>query len=152
MIVPVEFLVDLGVFDSKVGAKIDNARTGDEERLGKFGGEAVRQCEKNEAGALRDLFCVGIGKLQRARDFVMSEAGENVGHRFAGKLARRGGDKINIRMAEQQAHQFFAGITGSANDRDLGSCHNAQCVFRLARIATKTYVTNSALRFAPQRD
>ena len=38
------------------------------------------------------------------------------------------------------AHEFFAGVTGRANHRDLGQrfLHNAQCVFRLTRIATKS--------------
>jgi hypothetical protein len=68
----------------------------------------------------------------------MSKARKNLRERFAGQLPRRGRDKIHLRVGEEQTHQFFAGITGSAHHRDLRSRHNAQCVFRLARIATKS--------------
>src|SRR2546423_9917212 len=71
----------------------------------------------------------------------MSQARENVGQRFTSQLPGSGRNQIDIRMGQKQAHQFLAGVTGSANDRDLCSCHNAQCVFRLARIATNFLVT-----------
>ena len=66
------------------------------------------------------------------------ETWKDFGKGFARELSRCCGDKIDIGMPEQEAHQFFAGVTGSANHRDSRSCHNAQCVFRLARIATKS--------------
>jgi len=67
----------------------------------------------------------------------MSEARKNFRHRFAGELARRGSNKIDIRVREQKADQRFAGVTRSANycDSRFGRCHNGQCVFRLAPIA-----------------
>ena len=51
-------------------------------------------------------------------------------------------------MRKEQTDQFLAGVTGSAYHRDFRLCaagdsglyiflHNAQCVFRLARIATE---------------
>ena len=73
---------------------------------------------------------------------MMSEARKNLPKRFIDELTRCDGDKIDMRMAEQQAHEFFAGITGSADDRCLDrffSLHNAQCVFRLDAIATKVF-------------
>ena len=51
---------------------------------GKFGGETMREREKNNAGFARDLFGIGIGKLERVRGFVMSEGRKNFGHRFPG--------------------------------------------------------------------
>jgi len=66
------------------------------------------------------------------------QSAEKLRERFAGQLPRRRRDQINLWMREEQTDQFLAGVTGSAHYRDLGSCHNAQCVFRLARIATKS--------------
>jgi hypothetical protein len=43
-----------------------------------------------------------------------------------------------MRMAKDEPHQLFAGVTRRADDRDPGFCfHRAQCVFRPASIATK---------------
>jgi hypothetical protein len=45
-------------------------------------------------------------------------------------------------MREKKADQLFTGVTGRADDRDPGQrfLHNAQCVFRLAAIATNNLV------------
>ena len=139
MIVTVKFLIDGSVFDSKIGAQIDNARAGRQKRFGKFGREAVRQRQKNKTGFPRELSWVGIRKLEFSRSLVMRKARENLGERFAGQISRSCRHKIDIRMRQEQAHQFLAGVTGSANYRDLCFRHNAQCVFRLARIATNIY-------------
>jgi hypothetical protein len=134
----IKFLVNGGVFYPEVGAKIDHARASGQERFGKFGSEAVRQRKKNKTSVARDLFWVRIGKFERGRRLLMREARENVRERFAGQLSRRCRHKIDMWMREQQPHKFLAGVTGSAYHRDLRSRHNAQCVFRLARIATKS--------------
>ena len=123
MSVLVKFMVNVGVFDPEIGAKIDNARAGGQKRLGKFGGEPVRQREKDNAGLTRDLFYVRIGKLQRGGSFGMSEARKNFGKRLSGELARRCCDKIDMWMAEKQADELFAGVTGGANNRDFGLRH-----------------------------
>jgi hypothetical protein len=138
MIVAIEFLVNGGVFYSEIGAKIDDPSAGGQKRLGKFGSESMWQGEKNKTGLARDLFWVGIGKLQRGRSLLVGKARKNLRERFADQLPRRRRDQVNLWMREEQTHQFLAGVTGSAHYRDLGSCHNAQCVFRLARIATKS--------------
>ena len=78
----------------------------------------------------------------------MGEARKNLGECFASKLSRGCPDKIDMRVGEQQTHQLFAGVTGSADngypglsaaeDSGLYSFfHNAQCVFALNLIATK---------------
>src|ERR1041385_1472105 len=43
---------------------------------------------------------------------------EHLRERLAGVLARSDGDQIRARMREEQAHQVFAGVTGSANNSD----------------------------------
>lgn len=73
---------------------------------------------------------------------MMSEARKNLRKRFVDELTRCDGDKIDMRMAEEQPHELFAGVTGSADDRCFDrfvSLHNAQCVFRLDAIATKVF-------------
>src|SRR5690348_7779637 len=43
MFMIVKFAVNVGIFDSKVGAEIENARAGGQERFCKFGRESMRQ-------------------------------------------------------------------------------------------------------------
>src|SRR6266567_2769889 len=145
MIVTVKFLIDGSVFDSKIGAQIDNARAGRQKWFGKFGREAVRQRQKNKAGFACELFWIWIRKFKFSRGFVMRKTRENLGERFAGQLPRSCRHKIDMGMRQEQTHQFLAGVTGSANYRELCVRHNAQCVFRLGRIATKS-VTESRTR------
>ena len=138
MIVTIKFPVNGVVFYSKIGAQIDHARAGGQERLGEFSRKSVRQCQENKSGLSCDLVWVRIGKLESDRSLVVHETRKNLGQRLAGPLPRRCRGKIDMWMREEQTHQFLAGITGSAHHRDLRSFHNAQCVFRLARIATKS--------------
>src|SRR5437870_4653651 len=78
----------------------------------------------------------------------MRKARKDFGDCFAGKLSRGDADKIGMWMCEKQAHEFFPGVTGRANNRRRCPAaeasrlytfflHNAQCVFRLDAIATK---------------
>src|SRR2546423_8924485 len=138
MVLPIKFPINGGVLYPKIRAQIDNTRAGCQERLGQFSCDSVWQSEKNKTRFARDLFWIGIGKLERGRGLQVRETWENLGKRFAGQTSRRCRDKIDLRMCEEQTHEFLAGVTGSAHHRDLRSCHNAQCVFRLARIATKS--------------
>src|SRR5207244_3872729 len=89
MIVPVKFLVNRCVLNSEICAKIDNARAGGQKRFGKFGRKAVRQCQENKTGLTRNLFRVGIGKLERGRNCLMREAWKNLRERFARQLPRK---------------------------------------------------------------
>src|SRR5437764_11369688 len=139
MILTIKFPVNRNLLYPKISAQVDNPGAGCQKRLGKFGREAVRQSEKNNSRLASDLFWIGIGKFEGGRDFLMREARKNFREGFADQLARRCCGKIDIRMREQQANQFLAGVTGSAHYRHLRSCHNAQCVFRPARVATKSY-------------
>ena len=142
MIVPVKFFVDVRVFDSKIRAKIDNTRAGGQKRFGELGRETVRQREENKTGGGRDLICIGIGKLQRSRRFIMSKPRENLGESFAGETSRRRGDKIDIRMREQQPNKLFAGVTRSADDCHFGFRHKPMRISSRAD-CNENCVTNS---------
>src|SRR5438477_12851607 len=98
MIVTVKFLIDGSVFDSKIGAQIDNARAGRQKWFGKFGREAVRQRQKNKAGFACELFWIWIRKFKSSRGFVMGEARKNFRQRFAGPLPRSCRRKIDMWM------------------------------------------------------
>lgn len=100
MIVTVEFPVDIRVLDSKIRAEIEDTIAAGKKRLRKFRREAVRQRQKNDGGGVRDLFCVGIRKLQRDRFFVMGQARKNFRQRFASQLTRSRRDQINVRVRE----------------------------------------------------
>src|ERR1019366_4746587 len=149
MIGAVKFLIYMSVAEPKVGAQINDARAKIDKWFGDSSGDAVRQCEKNDVGLAGERLRINVDKLQRLRFFVMGESRKNLRDRFPGKLPRRYGDKIDIGMSEQQAHQFFPGIAGCAdhrgfslaaaeNSRLCGFLHKAQWVFRLDAIATKT--------------
>src|SRR2546430_1445740 len=98
MIVPIKFLVNRCVLNSKICAKIDNARAGGQKRFGKLSSESVWQRQKNKTGFARNLFRVGIGKLERGRNCLMREARKNLRERFARQLPRGRRDKIDMRM------------------------------------------------------
>jgi hypothetical protein len=102
----------------------------------------MRQGQENNLRFVRELFRISLGKLQGFCFLVMRKTRKYLSKRFAGKLARRDCNKIDMRMREQQADEFFTGVTGRANHRDPGQrfLHNAQCVFRLATIATNNLV------------
>ena len=84
----VKLPVNIGVCDSEIGAKIDDPSAGRQKWPGKFGSESMWQGEKNKTGLARDLFWVGIGKLERGRSFMMGKARKNLRERFAGQLPR----------------------------------------------------------------
>jgi len=75
----------------------------------------------------------------------MGKSRKNLGEGFAGQLSRSRGDKIYIGMRQQQADQFFPGVTGSAHYGHFRFRHN-ECVFRLGRIATNFLVTIKTFR------
>src|SRR2546423_13467028 len=115
MIVTIKFPVNGGVFYSKIGAQIDYARAGGQERLGKFSRKSVRQCQENKTGLTRDLFWVRIGKLESGSGLVVDETRKNLGQRLAGPLPRRCRRKIDMWMRQKQTRQLLARITGSAH-------------------------------------
>src|SRR5205085_2988200 len=61
------------------------------------------------------------------------------------ELARSRGHKIDLRMAEKQTHQFFAGVTGSAYDRDLRFRHNGMRISSRADCNEKLRETQSCV-------
>ena len=52
---------------------------------------------------------------------------EYLRHRLAGAAIGRQQDDLRLRMAQQQAHQFGAGITGCAEYPDFRLCGTACC-------------------------
>ena len=106
------------------------------------------QCGENDhIGLRRDFVAGNIVEAQCCRGPVVRNARENFGESFAGELPRCNDRKVGARMTQKQAHQLFAGVTGSSNDRHPGAAaedsvlyiffHDAQCVLRLRAIATK---------------
>ncbi len=101
----------------------------------------MRQSEKNNLSHPPELRRIRFDELERSRFVVVRKAREDFRERFTGELPRRGSDKVDMRMTSQQTHQVFADVTGSADNRDFRvlRSHNAQCVCRLASIATKHF-------------
>ena len=54
---------------------------------------------------------------------MAGEFGKHLRERLPGVLARGDGHQFRVRMVQQQLHQFFAGITGRADDGDFFRFH-----------------------------
>ena len=119
MVVRVKFFVNLRALEPEVGAQINDHAAGVEQRHGVFGGDAVRQREKNHVGLLRQQFGVRLGEAQRLGFRMAGELWENLRERLPGVLARGDGDQFRVRMVQQQPDEFFAGVTGRADDGDF---------------------------------
>ncbi len=59
---------------------------------------------------------IGFGEPERAREGVACELREDLGDALAGVLTGGDGDEFGMRMAEQPSDEFFAGVTGRADD------------------------------------
>jgi hypothetical protein len=79
----------------------------------------MRQGQKDHAGLFRQQLGLGFGKTQAARSGMIGEFWKDLGKGLAGVLPGSDGHQLRMRMREQQAHQFFAGVTRSADNRDL---------------------------------
>src|SRR5438270_8932880 len=111
MVVAIKFLINSGVFDPKIGTEIHHPCARRQERLGKLGRAAVWQGKKNNTGAARNLFWIGVGKLERGRSLFVGKARKDLRERLAGQLSRRSRDQVDLRMREEQPHKFLAGVT-----------------------------------------
>jgi hypothetical protein len=119
MIVTVKFPVCLRILDSKVRAKINNARATLKQRFGKFRSESMRQREKNNLCHLRELRWIRRGETKLMRLLMMRKTRKNLGQSLSRKLSRRDGDQVRTRMSQKQPHKLFANVTGRPNDGNL---------------------------------
>src|SRR5439155_264972 len=88
MIVAIKFFVNGSVFYPEIGAEIDHARAGRQKRFGKFGGESVRQSQKNYFRVTGQLFRIGFTEPERVGFFNMGKTRKDLGKCFAGELRR----------------------------------------------------------------
>ena len=123
MVVRVKFLVNLRALEPEIGAQINDHAAGVEQRHGVFGGDAVRQREKNHVGLLRQHFGVRLGEAERLGFRMAGEFRKNLRQRLPGVLARGDGDQFRVRMVQQQLHEDFAGVTGRTDDGDFFRFH-----------------------------
>ena len=113
-------LVQREVAKAEVGGKVEDPLAGRDERGGVFGGDAVRQGQEPDVHVgLRAFLGRGSGKEQR-RVHDAAEARDLVGHGLAGQGAGTDGREPDPRVAGQYADELLPGVTGGADDADLG--------------------------------
>ena len=118
--VRVKLEVSCGIFDSEIGAEIDDPHAGLQKRARKIDCDAMRQSEKRDLDFCRDFFRRGVGEPQRSGGRMQTSTRKNFGHGFARGLARSYRHQLRPRMTQKQAHQLLARITGRAKNCDLG--------------------------------
>src|SRR5688500_10150989 len=141
MIVRVEFFVDGGIFEPKIGAEVDHLATLLDERQGKFSGDTVRQREKDHLRLPGQEIGIRFRKAQVFRLRIMAEPGKDLRETLPRVLARCDRGQFGVRMRQEQAHEFLAGITRRADNPNLyrTSIHCLNNMFpRPAKLSTKS--------------
>ena len=92
--------------------------------LGVFGScaserDPVGQGEEDRLGLLGEQLGVWLREAERPGARKMRELSEGLRDGLARVLARGDGGEFDVRMREKQPHQFFARITGRADDGDF---------------------------------
>jgi len=83
------------------------------------GGLAVRQREEDDFCLLRQQFCIGLSEPEGFGAGMMPELRKYLRNGLSGALTRGNRGEFDVRMPEEQPHQFFTGVTGPADDGDF---------------------------------
>ena len=118
MVARVKFFVNGGVLHAEIGAQIDDLATELEEGNGVFRGDTVGQGEEDRLGLLGEQLGVWLREAERPGARKMRELSEGLRDGLASVLARGDGGEFGVRVVEEQAHQFFAGVAGGTHDSD----------------------------------
>jgi hypothetical protein len=120
MLMSVKFAVDRGILDPEIGAQIDYARAGVQERLRELDRDPVRQREENDLRCFRDLSRRRIAEPQRPGGCMRAGARKNFRQGFPCELPRSHGRQLRLWMPQKEPHQLLAGVAGSADDSHPG--------------------------------
>ena len=116
MFVCVKFLIGRSIAQPEIGAEINHTTAVLKQGHSKLGSDTMRKSEKNDFGLLGDRIDMGISKAERLRALMAGKFGKDFCEWLACLLARSDGGQFSVWMLEEQAHEFFAGITRGAND------------------------------------
>jgi hypothetical protein len=107
------------------------------------------QSQENDISGFGKLFGGRIAEPNSMGRWMQGRGREHFRDLFAHKLARRYRRQFSVWMTQKQPDELFARVTGCAHDGYPGllGFHRAQCVFRLATIATKDSVLNVGKTF-----
>jgi hypothetical protein len=119
MVMAVKIPVHGGVLEPEIRAQVNHPATFGQQGGGIFRSDAVRQRQKNDFSFFREQGRIGFGEPDSFGGRLMGEFRKRLCNGLAGKLARGDCGEFGMRMGEQQAHEFLAGITGGADDADL---------------------------------
>ena len=125
--VAVEILIDGRVFDAEIRAQINDLAALAQERHRVLRGHAVRQRQEYDLRLLRQQFRVWFGKAQTLCRQVRRKLREDLSQCPPGVLPRSDYSQLGARVPQQQPHEFFAGITRSADDCYLFGGHKNGC-------------------------
>src|SRR5512136_295887 len=107
MVVRVEVLVNFGAAQAEVGAEVNDRAACVEQGNRVFGRDAVRQSEENDVRLLRQQLGIWFAEAQPGRARVMRKTREDLSERLPGVLSRGDGGELDVRMRQEQAHQFL---------------------------------------------
>src|SRR4051812_30322318 len=141
MLVAVELTIDRRISDPEIGAEIDDPRAKAQKRRGELARHAVGQSEEDHFGGGGKLIRGRIAEPNRVSRRMQGRARENFRDALARKLSGGYRSQFRLRMTQKEPDQLFARVTGRAHHRHPGFLprfHRAQCVFRLAKIATSS--------------
>src|SRR5688572_7638818 len=116
MWVPVEFFVDVRALEAEISAQVNDRVAEVKQRNSIFRGDSVRESEKDDARFLGNKIDAWFGKAQRASFRIVREPWKYLGQGLAGILSGSDGFELGLRMTQQQADEFFAGVTACTNN------------------------------------
>ncbi len=124
MVVRIELLVDRGAPDAEIGAQVNDLAAELEQRHGELRRHAVRQRQEHDLRLFGQEFGLGLAEPKRPGPGVMGELRKDLRQRLPGVLARGDGGQFRVRMRQEQAHEFFAGVTRRTDDGYLFGLHH----------------------------
>src|SRR6185503_16624353 len=119
MFVRVELLIDRGALRPKVCAEVDYVAAELKQGDGKFRRYTVRKRQKYHFGGFGQKLGFWLGETEALGGRLIGEFRKDLADGLSGVLPRGNRGQLGMRMGEKKPDEFFAGITGSADNGDF---------------------------------
>jgi hypothetical protein len=127
VVVSVKVLVNVCAFEPEIGAKVNHLAAQLKQRNSEFGGNTMRQGQKYDLSLFGEQFGFRFAETKRFCAGVIGKFREVLRKALSCVLAGGDGSQLDVWMRKKQPDEFFAGISGRADDRDfysMESCHS----------------------------
>jgi hypothetical protein len=121
--VSVKLLINRGIFNAKVGTKINDFTAKVDQGNGVFRGDAMGESEKNEVRRFGDEFRVGFSEAKGFGARIVAKPGEDLGEGLARVLAGGNRSKVCEGMAQEEVNQFFPRVARGPDDSNFDLSH-----------------------------